>query len=259
MALVLTEFKEMVGTLTLNYNEKRNALSAVLIEELEAALKELRRKRARAVIVRALRGATVFSAGHHVAEMPRSGRDPLAYSDPLEQGIRAIRHFPAPVIAMIEGSVWGGAVELTLCCDLRIAAPTATFALTPVKLGVPYNPAGILRIMNALAPQLVNEMFFTAAPIDADRAVAAGMVNHVVEAERIEAFTLEMALRITEFSPRSISVIKEQLRILRNAAPLSPETFERIQGLRRSVYDSEDYREGRDAFLERRKPVFTGE
>jgi len=195
MALVLTEFKEMVGTLTLNYNEKRNALSAVLIEELEAALKELRRKRARAVIVRALRGATVFSAGHHVAEMPRSGRDPLAYSDPLEQGIRAIRHFPAPVIAMIEGSVWGGAVELTLCCDLRIAAPTATFALTPVKLGVPYNPAGILRIMNALAPQLVNEMFFTAAPIDADRAVAAGMVNHVVAAERIEAFTRPKRLR----------------------------------------------------------------
>jgi len=259
MALVLTEFQEMVGTLTLNHNEKRNALSAALIDELETGLKELRHKGARAVILRALRGATVFSAGHHVAEMPRSGRDPLAYSDPLEHGIRAIRHFPAPVIAMIEGSVWGGAVELTLCCDLRIAAPTATFALTPVKLGVPYNPAGILRIMNALAPQLVNEMFFTAAPIDAARALAAGMVNHVVETERIEAFTLEMALRITEFSPRSISVIKEQLRILRNAAPLSPETFERIQGLRRSVYDSQDYKEGRDAFLEKRKPVFTGE
>ena len=259
MALVLTEFKDMVGTLTLNHTAKRNALSALLIGEMVAGLDDLRSKRARVVILRAPSGATVWSAGHHVAEMPRSGRDPLAYSDPLEQGIRAVRNFPAPVIAMIEGSVWGGAVELTLCCDLRIATPAATFALTPVKLGVPYNPAGILRIMNAIAPQLVNEMFFTAAPIDAARALAAGMVNHVVEAERIDDFTWQMAFRITEFSPRSIAVIKEQLRLLRNAAPLSPETFERIQGLRRSVYDSRDYQEGRDAFLERRKPVFTGD
>jgi methylmalonyl-CoA decarboxylase len=89
--------------------------------------------------------------------------------------------------------------------------------------------------------------------------VTYGILNHLLPEEVLEMFTYSVAEQITQNSPLSIAVMKEQLRILGGSASLSPETFERIQGLRRIVYDSKDYREGKQAFLEKRKPVFTGE
>ena len=260
MSVTETELRGSVGIITLTHDERRNALSQALIDQLIADLDAFAARKVRVAVLRARPGTRVWSAGHDVSELPRSGRDPLAYNDPLEQGVRAIRGFPAPVLAMIEGSVWGGAVELALCCDVLIGAPDATFALTPAKIGVPYNPAGILRLMSAIdASLLLREMFFTARPISAERAHAVGMLNHVVPAAELEAFTLEMAGQIASLAPLSISVIKEQMRLLSDARPLSPDAFERIQGLRRRVYDSRDYREGITAFLEKRKPAYVGE
>jgi len=160
---------------------------------------------------------------------------------------------------MVEGSVWGGACELVLSSDIPVGAPNATFAITPAKIGVPYNPAGLLRIMNEVDTSVVKEMFFTARPITAERALQVGVLNHLVPFDQIEGFTFEMARAIAALSPLSISVLKEQVRLLSNARPLSPETFERIQGLRRRVYDSKDYQEGIQAFKEKRQPRWTGE
>lgn len=259
MTLVRTESEGSIGTITLDHDKKRNALSKALIDEIIAGFSEFERQRARVVILRANKGVQVWSAGHDVHELPRSGRDPLAYPDPLEQVIRALRAYPGAVIGMVEGSVWGGACELALCCDLLVATPESTFAITPARLGLPYNASGLLRVMNAVGIMIAKELFFTAEPIGAERAYTAGIVNHVVPAFRIELFAQELAERIAENSPLAIASIKETLRLLGNAAPLHPETFERIQGLRRSVYDSADYREGITAFLEKRKPVFKGD
>ena len=258
MALVICSLEDRIGTLTLHHPERRNALSTALISELIAGIDTFKREGARVVILRALAGTKVWSAGHDISELPKSGRDPLAYDDPLERAIRAVRECPLPVIAMIEGSVWGGACELVLCCDIPIGAPNASFALTPAKIGVPYNPAGILRITNEVDVSVVKEMFFTALPIAGERAREAGILNHLVPHEDFERFTYDMAKAIAQLSPLSISVIKEQMRLLGNAHPLTPETFERIQGLRRHVYDSKDYQEGVTAFLEKRKPNWTG-
>jgi methylmalonyl-CoA decarboxylase len=229
------------------------------IGELIEAFSGLGRQQARAVILRAKPGARVWSAGHDINELPQPGRDPLHYLDPLEQLIRAIRSFPGAVIALIEGSVWGGACELALCCDLIVATPSSTFALTPARLGVPYNSSGVLRVMNAVGMMLAKEMFFTAAPVPAERVWRAGVISQLVEPAEIEEQTRALARRISENSPLAIAVLKETLRLLGNAAPLHPETFERIQGLRRAVYDSADYREGVEAFQQKRKPSFTGE
>jgi methylmalonyl-CoA decarboxylase len=258
MPLVLSALQDGIGTVTLNHDAKRNALSSALIAELIEALAEFGRAKARCVILRARPGARVWSAGHDVGELPRSGRDPLAYDDPLEQAIRAVREFPAPVIAMVEGGVWGGACELVICCDIPVGAPSATFAVTPAKIGVPYNAAGLLRIMNEVDLSVLKEMCFTGRPINAERALAVGILNHLVPAAELEPFTITLARTVTELSPLSISVMKEQMRLLANARPLSPETFERIQGLRRRVYDSADYKEGITAFLEKRPPRWTG-
>jgi methylmalonyl-CoA decarboxylase len=160
---------------------------------------------------------------------------------------------------MIEGGVWGGACEIVLACDLIVATASATFALTPAKLGVPYNISGMLTFLHAANIRIVKEMAFTAQPIEAARAERLGMINYVVPAAELEAFTMGLARQISANAPLSIAVMKEQLRILGGAHPMSPQGFERVQGLRRIVYDSHDYQEGIRAFKEKRKPVFKGE
>jgi methylmalonyl-CoA decarboxylase len=259
MALLLTDCLEQIGTITLNNPERRNCLSNALLTEMVEALAEFERRRVRAVVIRAAGGSKVWSAGFNVRELPDPGREPLSYSDPLERALRAVERFPAPVIAMIEGSVWGGACDLVVTCDLAIGAPSASFAITPAKLGLPYNFSGILHFLNVVGMRVAREMFFTAQPIGAERALRIGILNHLAPSDELESFTYSMARQIAENSPLAITVIKEQLRILGISNPMGPEAFERIEGLRREAYASSDYREGKAAFLEKRKPRFRGE
>ena len=259
MSLVAVGLRDSIGTITMEHPERRNALSEALIGEIISALEDLDRQKVRVVVLRAAPGVRVWSAGHDVRELPRTRRDPLGWSDPLRTLVRALEEFCAPVIALIEGGVWGGACEVALACDIVVATPAATFAITPARLGVPYNATGLLTFMNSVPLHVVNEMAFSGDPIHADRAASLGMVNHVVPAEEIDAFTYGLAGRIATNSPLSISVMKEQLRLLASAYSITPGMFERLQGLRRVVYDSRDYQEGIEAFLEKRQPTFTGE
>jgi methylmalonyl-CoA decarboxylase len=254
---VIREVRNKIGILTLNNQERRNALSRELVEELLAALNDFQRDSIKVVILRGTAGAQVWSAGHDVREFPPTHRDPLGYDDPLEQLLRAVQEFPAPVIAMVHGSVWGGSCELVLTCDLAIGDDTSSFAITPAKLGLPYNASGIMHFVNRLGLNIAKEMFFTADPIPADRAEALGILNHRVPSDQLLTFTLSMAERITSRSAVAISVIKEQFRLLTATHALSPDAFERIQGLRRRIYDSADYQEGVRAFLEKRAPNFS--
>ena len=151
MTLVEKSVDAFVGTITLDHREKHNVLSSALISDLLESLTGLAKSGARVVILRAPRGAKVWSAGHDVRELPTNGRDPLTYHDPLRRVVRAIQEAPVPVIAMVEGGVWGGACELVMSCDMVVAAEGATFALTPAKLGVPYDIAGVLNFLRPVS------------------------------------------------------------------------------------------------------------
>ena len=259
MPLIETKVEGFVGTICLDHFEKRNALSATLADEIINALEAFVVRRVRAVVLRARPGVKIWSSGHDVAELPEGHRDPLGWYDPLKRLVRAIENHPAPVIAMIEGSVWGGGCELAMACDIVVAAPSATFAMTPAKLGVPYNVAGMLTLLNSASLRIIKEMVFTAKPIAAERALAAGLINHIAPPDELESFTYALASDIAMNAPLSIAVMKEELRILAGAHPMSPQGWERVQGLRRVVYDSADYLEGLKAFKEKRKPEYRGE
>lgn len=258
MPLILSTTDDYIGTITLNNTAKRNALSEDLVNEIIQCLARFKDEEVRVVLLRALPGSKVWSAGHDVNELPLARRDPLGWNDPLRILIRELETFPAPIVALIEGSVWGGACEVVFACDMVIASEDATLAVTPAKLGVPYNITGVLNFMNAASRAIVREMAFTAQPIKAARAERLGIINYMVPADELESFALRLAKQIRRNAPLSIAVIKEQLRLLESAHTITPRMFERIQGLRRAVYDSDDYHEGVTAFLEKRKPNFTG-
>jgi methylmalonyl-CoA decarboxylase len=256
MALIRTSLSERIGTLVFDHHAKRNALSAELIAATLAALALFKEQGARVVILRAAEGAKVWSSGHSVDELPKADIDPLPYDDPLEQLLRAVKRFPAPVIAMVHGSVWGGACDLIMACDVTIADETATFAITPAKIGLPYNSVGILNFMSRLPLSIVKEMFFTAEPIAAERAERVGIVNRLAASADLEKEVMTMARTIASRSPAAISAFKEATRALAGASPIDPEKHEYLQDLRRKVYFGPDYREGIVAFLEKRPAKF---
>ncbi|MBL8259537.1 MAG: methylmalonyl-CoA decarboxylase [Candidatus Competibacteraceae bacterium] len=259
MSLIISETENAIGTIIMNHAAKRNALSEALIDEITTTLEAFKEQNIRTVVLRAPSGAKVWSAGHDVSELPNRGRDPLGWSDSLRVLIRAIQEYPGPVLGLIQGGVWGGGCEVAMACDILVATPEATFAITPAKLGVPYNLGGLLTVMNMIPLPVAKEMLFTAQPIPAAQALNLGVINYIKPVDEIEAFVYQLAGQIVANAPLSISVMKEELRLLSSARSITPELFERIQGLRRTVYDSHDYQEGLTAFLEKRKPQFKGE
>ena len=147
---VQTDVVGQVGIITLGDRDNRNAIGAEMASRVIAALESLSARQVRAIVLRAAPGMDVWSAGHDIGELPAGKRDPLGYDDPLEELIRAIRTFPAPVVAMVHGTVWGGALDLVLSCDLAVADETASFAITPANLGLPYNITGLLHFQGRL-------------------------------------------------------------------------------------------------------------
>lgn len=258
MALALGEITGEVGVITMNNLAKRNCLSSALIEDMFAILDDFETSGVRVVILRAPAGSKVWSAGHDVGDLPKPGRDPLPYGGHFLQLLRRVQDYPDPIIAMIEGGVWGGACNLALSCDILIGCENATFTMTPAKVGIPYNPSGMIHFINVIGINKVKEMFFTAAPISANDALNVGILNHLVPAAELETFTYEIAAKIVQNSSLAIRALKSALRLLSKGHPLSAETFEMIQAIRRHVYDSQDYEEGIRALQEKRPPRFQG-
>lgn len=249
-----------VRRLTLHDPGRRNALSAVLLRGLVRALHDAARDRVRVVVLTTLPVQGVWSAGHDITELPTGDRDPLVWDNPLEEALRAIRDAPFPVIAEVDGSVWGGACDLVITCDLVVATSTSQFAITPARLGIPYNTEGVAHFLSALPVHVVKEMFFTGDPIDAVRAANLGIVNRLVpDHDRLAATAASLAERIANLAPLAIQAIKAEITTLSGARHLTSDEFEKLNNARTRAWTSRDYREGLSAFRERRMAQFEGE
>jgi methylmalonyl-CoA decarboxylase len=176
----------------------------------------------------------------------------------LETLLRHIQDCAVPVIAMVEGSVWGGACDLCCSCDMVVAATGSTFAMTPAKIGIPYNASGLIHFVNHIGVNKAKEMFFTARPTTTHEAWNNGFVNHEVDVSELATLTYDLAERIAKNAPLAVRAIKAQFRLLTRGSLIDAETAERIQAIRRKVYDSEDYAEGIRSFKEKRPPNFHG-
>ena len=247
-----------VGQLRLAHTSKLNVMGSKLIDQFIDGLSSLYANNARVIVVSTQPGVKVWSAGYDVNELPPHKQDPLEYHEPLRRAVRAMQSCPVPIIMQIEGTVWGGACEWVLAADMIIAADTALFSFTPSRLGVPYNPSGIMNLLNVIPLHILKEMCFRAQPVSVARLAQYGVVNHVLPASDLEAFVAEIAEDISKTSPLANAVFKEQLTSICNALPLSSKEFERIEASRRVVYTSEDYREGVLAIKEKRAPQFQG-
>ena len=252
--------EDRIAFLTMQDAEHFNCLSAEMCTSLAEAIDQAYTSECVGIVIKAECRHGVWSAGHNIHELPTDGTDPLAYEVPMERLLRKVQDSPIPVIAYANGTVWGGACDLCLSCDMIVAADTATFAITPAKIGIPYNASGIMHFINQLGINKAREMFFTANPITAQDALNVGLVNHIAPEDQLDQLLEEKFLTpLRRNSVLSISAIKRQFRILSMAASvLSSESFERINAYRTKVYRDEDYKEGINAFFEKRSPEYKG-
>ncbi len=244
-----------IGHVVFANPRRRNALGSALLGAMSKELDAFAKAGVSVVVLTSGIGQAVWSAGFDIGEMA-SDRDPIASGKPLERFLQQIRSYPGAVIAMVSGSVWGGAVDMVMSCDLVIADRTALFAMTPASIGLPYSMSGLIRFINSVPIHVLKEMFLGAVPLDAERAERFGVINYLVTSDSLEAKTIEVARNIGRKAPMAVRAVKEQLRILEDFQPLPVQAMERVAELRRQACEGEDFSEGLAAFLTRRQPVF---
>lgn len=258
--LVQSVINDRICFIEMQNAEHFNCLSKDMCEELCDAVKAAYDAECVGIVIKAQCRKGVWSAGHDIRELPQDGEDPLGYDVPMERLLRCVQQIPIPVIACVDGTVWGGACDLCLSCDMILSSDNATFAITPAKIGIPYNASGIMHFINQLGINKAREMFFLATPITAQDALNVGLINHVTSVDQLDQMLEERFLTpLRRNSVMSISAIKRQFRILSKASTvLSSENFERINAYRTKVYKGEDYLEGIRSFLEKRTPQYKG-
>ncbi|MGH2712392.1 MAG: enoyl-CoA hydratase/isomerase family protein [Thermoleophilaceae bacterium] len=253
--LTLDEPAEGVARLTIDNPDRRGALDHELLDALAGHARTLD---ARCLVIRGT--GAVFSAGYDIgnledAEFEESAERLVAH--PFHDAIEALEAYEYPVVGEINGHAIGGGLELALTCDIRVAARTARFAMPPAKLGLIYSHTGLRKFVDVCGPANTAELFHVGEAVDAERALAMGLVNEAVDPGELEGRVLELASRIAANAPLSLAGNKRVIRTLRTQ-PLPREVERELIELRESCFRSEDFREGVRAFAEKRKPRWQG-
>lgn len=252
------EISGQLATVTLDNPGKLNAINAAMWRALSAALAEVSSSPAvRCLIVRGA-GDCAFAAGGDIEEfrtVRASVDDALHYHDELVAGaLTALRDCPVPTVAAIRGPCIGGGLEIAGCCDIRIAGASARFGAPINRLGFSMYPGEMAGLLALVGPAVVLEILLEGRVFDAQEALSKGLLSRVVDDEQVFAEAAACAARICAGAPLVARWHKQWARRLQNPAPLS--TAEKRAAF--AFLDTEDYREGLQAFFDKRPPEFHG-
>ncbi|MDX2309533.1 MAG: enoyl-CoA hydratase [Hyphomicrobium sp.] len=249
---------EGIATLSFDNPNRMNALTAAMWAAIpEFVAEATARDDVRVLVVRGA-GEKAFSAGADISEFgtARTGDAARTYDALNEAAFNAIIGLEKPSIAMIHGFCLGGGLGIAACCDLRIADSSAEFAIPAAKLGIGYDPRWLRTLLALAPPSRVKELLFTGRRFSADEALAMGLLNRVLSADALEGATAALAAEIAGNAPLTIKAAKKAIDELVRR-PESAD-IDRLGEYVRACFESADYREGRTAFMEKRKPRFSG-
>ena len=256
---MLSRKEGSVGYMIFNNPAKLNAVSLDMWDAASGIMSDFAKDDAIRVVVITGAGGKAFVSGADISrfESERANEEAQArYNEIVARANDSLYDFPKPTIAMIRGYCIGGGLGLAVCCDLRICSDNSKFAIPAAKLGLGYGYPGIKRLSDLVGPSFAKEIFYTARQFDAAEALAMGLINRVVPGDKLEAYVKDYTDTISANAPLTVNGVKFIAN--QTAVDADKRDLDRCAALVKRCFDSQDYIEGRRAFMEKRKPAFTG-
>lgn len=259
MAEILTRFDGAIATVVISNPAKHNAITPEMWHALNAALDALERDAAVRVIVLTGDGDKAFVSGADIAQLRKgSGRpdtDDTPQPRPMAPYMAPMR-CTKPVVAKIRGICMGGGLGLAAACDIRFCSDDAVFRMPAARLGIGYSHEGVARYVNLIGAANTLDIFLSARKFGAAEALRMGFVTRVLPPGELEREAQEYCAMIAENAPLSLLAVKRSVSATLNMS--GERDIAAVQAIVDSCMESEDYKEGRAAFMEKRKPVFKG-
>jgi enoyl-CoA hydratase/carnithine racemase len=256
---ILVERRDRIATVTFNRPQVRNAFNLAMWTALPGIVDDLARDPAVRGIVFRGAGEEAFASGADISEFKEQRKDRAtaeAYNARTEAAYHAMENCPKPTVAMIYGFCMGGAIAIALACDLRFSAETGKFAIPAGRLGIVYGLHSVKRLVSLVGPAAAKDILFSARALDAAEALRIGFVNRVVPAGELAAHTSEYLAKVADNAPLSVQAAKFIVEAIVEDGGVSKKAD--IGRLQIAAFESDDYREGTAAFMEKRRPKFTG-
>ena len=256
---MIVEKDGSIGWMIFNNPERRNAVSLAMREAMVTIFEAFARDDEVRVLVLRGAGDKAFVSGADISEFKdkRGNAEAEAlYAEAADRSRRAMEAFDKPIIAMINGFCVGGGLATAIACDLRIASDTSQFGIPAAKLGLGYGYANLKQLTDVVGPASAKEILFTGRRFSAEKALRMGLVNELVSADRLEAAVRDYAEEIAGNAPLTVKAAKATIGEVYKRE--SEKDLAAIEAMVKQCFDSRDYREGREAFMEKRKPVFVG-
>ncbi len=256
---LIAEKQGPIGWLTFNNPARRNAISIDMWEAIPKALDRFEQDPEVRVVVLKGEGDKAFVSGADVSqyEKQRSSAEGIQYYEEIAGRVAArLLSCDKVIIAMIRGYCLGAGVNIALCCDLRLAAEDAKLGIPAAKLGLGYRASSLKNLVDTIGPAYAREVLITGRHFSAGEAKTMGLVHRVAPVAELESLVLEYCAMISENAPLTIRASKRTVRELLKFNPAFD--AQACDALVKQCFESQDYIEGRRAFMEKRKPVFQG-